>query len=137
MPDHNLQIDVVTPEGVVYSGAAKSCTAPGSDGQFSILYDHTALLAHLDIGELKFELEENDRHMATSGGLLEVKDNFISIIVETAEWAGDIDLERAQSAEKRARERLRSKEGVDAIRAQLALARAINRVKVASYIKML
>jgi len=136
MADKNLRIDIVTPEGIVYSGAVQSCTAPGMDGQFSVLNNHTMLLAHLDIGELRLEFQEGTRHMATSGGLLEVKENIISIIVETAEWARDIDLERAKSAEKRARERLHSKEGVDHLRAQFALARALNRIKVASYIKM-
>jgi F-type H+-transporting ATPase subunit epsilon len=127
-----LHIDVVTPYGTIYSGSAKSCTAPGVDGEFSILFNHAALLSIIGIGELKFTFENDERLMATAGGFLEVKDNTISIIAESAEWAEDIEIERVQAAEKRAREMITKREGIDISRAQLALARALNRKKIAS-----
>ena len=71
--------------------------------------------------------------MATSGGFLEVTDNNINIIVEAAEWAENIELDRARESENRARKRLDDqKDDVDIMRAQMALARALNRIKVAS-----
>lgn len=70
--------------------------------------------------------------MATAGGFLEVKDNTISIIAESAEWAEDIEIERVQAAEERARELIAKREGIDITRAQFALARALNRKKIAS-----
>jgi F-type H+-transporting ATPase subunit epsilon len=130
-----FHIDVVTPKGIRFSGEAVSCTAPGINGEFQVLKDHAPLVAQLTVGEIKIDEKGNIRWMATSGGFLEVKDNIISIIAETAEWAEDIELERAHDAEKRARDRLHAHdEDIDVSRAEMALARALNRIKVASYI---
>jgi F-type H+-transporting ATPase subunit epsilon len=129
-----LHIDVVTPKGIKFSGEAISCTAPGINGEFQILKDHAALVAQLKIGEIKIDENGKIKWMATSGGYLEVKNNTISIIADTAEWSEDIEVERARDAERKARERLRDRgQNIDIDRAQLALARALNRLKVASY----
>ena len=129
-----LTIEIVTPTGVLYSGSCTSCTAPGAEGQFQILEGHAALMANLEIGEMRIEDSGKEKHLATSGGFLEVKDNFIAIVAESAEFADKIDIERAKEAEKRARERLEKSEehDIDVQRAQLALARAINRIKISS-----
>lgn len=130
-----LHIDVVTPKGMQFSGEAISCTAPGLDGEFQVLKDHAALVTQLVIGELRFDIDGKARWMATSGGFLEVQDNKISIIAETAEWAEDIKLERAHESESRARKRLEAEaENIDVLRARMALARALNRIKVTSYL---
>ncbi len=129
-----LQIEVVTPLGNIFSGAANSCTAPGVDGEFQILPDHAAMVANLNIGLIRFDISEAKRYMATSGGLLEVKDNELNIIVETAEWAEEIDLERASEAADKAKKRIKDREGIDLKRAELALLRALNRINAASRI---
>ena len=72
--------------------------------------------------------------MATSGGFLEVNNNNISIIAESAEFADDINVARAKEAENRARKRLEEKGDSDLVRAELALLRALNRIKISSYI---
>jgi len=130
----DLHIEIVTPRGLLFTGEATSCSAPAPDGVFQILPEHASLLSLLSIGEIKFIINGHERFMATSGGFLEVKANNVTIMVETAEWAEDIVIDRARAAEERARKRLAEKEGIDAARAELALARAINRIKVASHI---
>lgn len=127
-----LQMDVVTPRGMVFSGVVKSCVAPGVDGEFCVLENHTALLSVLGIGLLRIEGEGGKKILATSGGFLEVHKNRISVMVETAEWAGDIDVTRAKAAAERARKRILQKQDIDIPRAKLALARALNRLKMAS-----
>ena len=128
-----LHIDVVTPKGIHFSGESIACTAPGSNGEFQLLKDHAAFIAVLRIGALKFNMGNNIKIMATSGGFLEVRENRVSIIVESAEWAENIQVDRARGAEKRARERLSHPEThIDVERAQLALARALNQLKIAS-----
>ena len=77
---------------------------------------------------------DGEKLLATSGGFLEVKNNRISLVVESAEFAEQIDVERAKSAEKRAKERLAKKGEVDMLRAEMALTRALNRLKVSSQI---
>jgi F-type H+-transporting ATPase subunit epsilon len=128
-----LNIDVVTPKGIKFSGEAISCTAPGWDGEFQILKDHTSMVTQLKVGSVIFDNKGKKKIMATSGGYLEVQNNNISIIAETAEWADEIELERAREAERRARKRLDSHDGgLDIDRVKVSLARALNRIKVAS-----
>lgn len=68
--------------------------------------------------------------MAVFGGFLEIKDNQVNIVVPLAELADTIDIARAQSAKKRAEDRLASKsKEIDVDRAKLALQRALTRLK--------
>jgi len=127
-----LMIEIVTPAGVTYRGSIQSCTVPGAEGKFQILRDHADLLAHLKIGEIKLKQADGEKRLATSGGFLEVLNNRISLVVESAEFADEINVDRAKDAEKRARERLAKKGEVDTLRAEMALARALNRLKISS-----
>ena len=129
-----LTVEIVTPAGITFRGEVQSCTVPGADGLFQILKDHADLLANLKVGSIKFKQSEGEKVLATSGGFLEVMKNRISIVVESAEFAHEIDIDRAKSAEQRARERLAKKGEVDVIRAEFALAKALNRLKVSSQI---
>ncbi len=93
------------------------------------------MVTQINIGSLVFEVDGTKKEMATSGGYLEVQQNNISIIAETAEWPEDIEINRAREAEQRARRRLENTgEDINMDRAKLALARALNRLKVASRI---
>ena len=130
----DLNVEIVTPDGIAFTGDLTACTAPGANGQFQILNGHAPYLANLQIGELKILDNDGQKIMATSGGFLEVKDNIISIIVESAEFADDININRAKEAEKRARKRLEDKGDIDIMRANLALLRSLNRLKVSSHI---
>lgn len=127
-----INIEIVTPAGIIYSSAIESCTAPGKEGKFQILNGHAALLANLHIGEIKVETSGETKFLSNAGGFLEVQDNKISIVVESAEIAENIDIERAKSAETRAIKRLEGREDIDIDRAKLALARALNRLKISS-----
>jgi F-type H+-transporting ATPase subunit epsilon len=69
---------------------------------------------------------------ATSGGFVEVHENKVMMLAETAERSDEIDVTRAEVARERARKRLAEKNaGTDFDRARLALFRAMNRLKVA------
>jgi F-type H+-transporting ATPase subunit epsilon len=129
-----FNVEIVTPAGIVFTGDVDSCTAPGTTGQFQILKNHAPFLSNLVIGAIKIEKPEGAEMLATSGGFLEVNDNKVSIIAETAEFADKIDVKRAEEAEKRARAKLSEKEDIDIERAKLALFRALNRLKIASKI---
>ena len=68
---------------------------------------------------------------ATSGGFVEVNNNNVVLLAETAERSDQIDVQRAEKAKERATQRLQEKERVDEERARVALARALNRLKIA------
>lgn len=130
-----LTLQVVTPERTVINGLeVQSLVAPGTKGSLGILPNHAPILTSLDIGVVKFKPAGADRYekMAISGGFLEVSDNRAVILADAAERAPDIDLVRARQARERAEARLRERSAlVDTARAEMALRRAMNRLKVA------
>jgi len=134
MYEKAFKLQIVTPQRVVFQGEATSLGAPGVQGGFQVLYNHAPLLSSLDIGELRVKgADGHDTIYATSGGFVEVKDNAVVVLAETAEATGEIDVSRAKEAEKRATERLHSRsDEVDVERARLAMMRALNRLRVAS-----
>jgi F-type H+-transporting ATPase subunit epsilon len=132
MAQKHLNIELATPTSKRNIGEALSCSAPGVLGKFQILPDHTTFISELAIGEMKIELPEKTQHYAISGGFLEVVDNQVLLLLETAESAEEIDVQRADQAKERAQKRLHSFDsGLDVTRAEAALARALNRLKVA------
>jgi F-type H+-transporting ATPase subunit epsilon len=130
--NQKLDLSIVTPFGQIFSGEVNGCVAPGKNGQFQILRGHTDFLSIINIGLIKIDkISEKTLYLATSGGFCEVNDGNIKIIVESAESLETIDVQRAEEAKKRAEERLSSqKKGTDFIRAELALRRAVNRLKI-------
>ena len=130
---NKLKVSITTPQKKWNFDDVISCTAPGVKGSFQILINHAPLMNKIEVGEVRISTREGEQAFATSGGFLEVLENDISLLLETCEDAAKIDVERAQKAAERARERLRQKtEDVDGLRAEAALARALNRIRVAS-----
>ena len=127
----SFQLDIVTPEKTVYAGSVQSLRAPGSEGGFGVLARHAPMLTALEVGSLLFVEEGGEtKRMAISGGFAEVRRDGVALLAETAEFAGEIDTERAQAAQNRARERLAQRSDIDMARAQVALTRALNRLKI-------
>ena len=129
-----LNLEVVTPEKVLVSSEADMVVAPGTMGEFGILEGHVPFLSGILPGELRFTIDGKTERFAVMDGFLEVSNDKVSVLVDAAESANDIDIERARKAMERARERLakeRGVEDVDFIRAEAALKRAISRLKVA------
>ncbi len=128
-----LFIDIVSPDGSVFRGEARALKAPGVEGSFEVLYNHAPMIAAIDIGPLVVvDPSGEEIAFATSGGFVEVLNNAVTVLAETAEPASAIDVERARAAEQRALERLQSAApGIDRERAQRALERARNRLRVA------
>ena len=134
MLNRSFHLEIRTPEKMIFDGDVTSVTAPGVEGNFQILAGHIPFLTALDVGEIRVnESSDIARHLATSGGVFEVLRTGVTVLVETAEWASDIDVSRAESALTRAQEQLTA-DAPDLNRPQVeaALARAQNRIKVAN-----
>jgi F-type H+-transporting ATPase subunit epsilon len=125
-----LQLDIVTPDKVVFSDQVQYVSARGVEGEFGVLPGHFQLLAALDIGCLHYTNLEGDKKCAfVGGGFAEVLDDKVTILAESSELAEDIDQARAMQARERAEKRLEHRtEEIDADRAQAALHRAITRI---------
>ncbi|HEY4755951.1 MAG TPA: F0F1 ATP synthase subunit epsilon [Ignavibacteriaceae bacterium] len=129
---NELDLEIISPEKKVYTGKVKSVTIPGTKGNFQVLYNHAPLISTFEIGIIKLVLsDDSTRIFTTSGGSTEVLDNKVLILSDTVEPIESIDIERAKRAKERAEARLTKKEGiVDVDRARIALARALNRIKM-------
>jgi F-type H+-transporting ATPase subunit epsilon len=128
-----LKLDLVTPYQQVLSQEVDEVTAPGTLGEFGVLPGHTPLLSTLKIGELTYRQGPDLFHVAVNWGYVEVEDDTVTVLVETAEPADQIDMERAQAALGRAQEALKklSPEDKELKVMEAALARALIRVQVA------
>ncbi|MEM0963969.1 MAG: ATP synthase F1 subunit epsilon [Bacteroidota bacterium] len=132
MPD-SLLVEIVSPDRAAYRGEARSFRAPGVEGQFEILRGHAPLLAATQVGVVTVTTVDGERlQFATSGGFVEVLDNHIIMLAETAEPSSEIDVERARAAEESAAERLSAAQTPEE-RAQLEAERdrARNRLRTA------
>ena len=126
-----MRLDIITAEKLVYSDEVSSVVAPGSAGQLGILPNHAPLLTSLKPGELKVLKEGEESNIAVSGGFLEVLQNVVNILADTAERAEDIDFERAEAAMKRAQDKVDSSDSdMDLEKAIQALKRSQARVYV-------
>ncbi|MGI6692427.1 MAG: F0F1 ATP synthase subunit epsilon [Limnochordia bacterium] len=126
--------EVLTPDRTVVSTEVEYAQLPGLDGQFGILAGHQPIMAALGIGVLEFgPFQGRRRKIALGGGFVEMHDNKMTVMARTAELAEEIDVLRAREAQRRAEERLRSRQAdVDVARAQISLQKALLRLKVAN-----
>ncbi len=129
---NTLHVEVVTAERELYNGEADIVSAPGSEGRLGILPRHAALLTTLAPGELTIKLAGAEEPLFVSGGFLEVSNNSVTVLADTAEHAEEIDQARAEEARRRAQERLEQARS-DVERAELLgeLERAVARLRVA------
>lgn len=132
-----MHVSVITPDGTIFDHRAKAVNAQTTDGGITILPNHTPIIVPLAIGELVVtRITENDdqNYIAVNGGIMEVRDNQINIIANTAERSRDIDLDRAELAKKAAEELMaearEQKNQIEFNRARVSLAKAINRIGV-------
>ncbi len=133
MFDKPFDIEIITPERTVVHMKAVSISAPGVFGGFQILWNHAPLLSALEPGKVVVRDEKGGEMVfATGGGFLEVRDNRVLAMLDSAERPEEIDVERAREARNRAAGRLRTYDAhMDASRADAALHRAMNRLRVA------
>ena len=132
MLNRSFHLEIRSPEQMIYEGDVTSVHAPGVEGNFQILYGHIPFLTALDVGEIRILESGTPLSMATSGGVFEVLRTGVTVLVETAEWQSDIDVSRAENALERAKEQLGADDPeMNRPRAEAALARAENRIKVA------
>ena len=129
-----LYLEIVTPEKVMVSQEVDTVVAPGSEGEFGVLPGHIHFLSGIVPGELRYNTEAKTERMVVTNGFAEVSNDKVSILVDAAESASNIDIEGAREAMEKAQERLargRGAEDVDFIRAEAAMKRAMARLKVA------
>lgn len=127
----SLQLDIVTPDQLVLSKEVEYVGAPGLEGEFGVLPGHIPFISALSIGGLHYKANGKTHYVFVSGGFAEVSNDKITILAESAEQADTIDFARAETARKRAEERLvKREENINITRATAALTRATVRLSL-------
>ncbi|MEW4353368.1 F0F1 ATP synthase subunit epsilon [Streptococcus pneumoniae] len=132
-----MTVQIVTPDGLIYDHHASFVSVRTINGEMGILPHHENMIAVLAVDEVKVQRVNAENHInwiAVNGGIIEVADNLITIVADSAERARDIDISRAERAKRRAElalEEAQDKHLIDQERrAKIALQRAINRINV-------
>ena len=128
-----LKLDMVTPYKKVLTEEVDEITASGSLGEFGILPGHAPFLSSLRIGEFCYKQGGVHHSLAVNWGYLEIENDKVTVLVETAERADEIDLERARVALGRAEDALKrlNPDDKEFKSQEAALERALIRVQVA------
>jgi F-type H+-transporting ATPase subunit epsilon len=129
-----LQLEVATPERELVREQVSDVQVPGKNGYMGILPGHAPLLGLLGIGTLTYTVDGKRRHLSVHKGFLEVLDDHVRVLADTAERAEEIDLERARRALQKAQEAgINPALGVDPAAALEAMARAEARLEAAAH----
>ncbi len=126
-----ILLSIVTPEAHMVTDEVDQVNVPGSEGDMGILYDHAPLFSTLRPGRLSYEKGEEVVGLVVSDGYVEVTENRVTVLAETAEFLDAIDRERALEAKKKAEALLaRTDLKADELReAQKKLFRALARLE--------
>ncbi len=126
-----VHVDIVSAEKEIYSGLAEMVFASAEMGEVGIAPRHAPFITKLNPGEVRVKLNDSEsQSFYVSGGLLEVQPHIVTVLVDTAIRAKDIDEAAALEAKARAEEALSDKSGkIDYAKAQAELAEAIMQLR--------
>jgi F-type H+-transporting ATPase subunit epsilon len=123
-----MQLDVVSAEESIFSGAVQELLAPGAMGDLGIMPRHSQLITTLKAGELKYKTDDGEVSLFVAGGIMEVQPSIVTVLADTAVRSEDLDEQTAEDAKKRAEDALDGKDPADldyeAIQAELDAAKA-------------
>ncbi|GMV69653.1 MAG: ATP synthase epsilon chain [Pseudomonadota bacterium] len=127
-----INVDIVSAEGEIFSGSASMVFAPAMEGDVGIAPRHAPLLTLLRAGEVRVRDEQgNDAHFFVSGGILEIQPFKVTVLADTALRAKDLDEAAALEAKRRAEDVLTQRQSdIDYARAQAELAEAIAKLQM-------
>ena len=131
---NSFYLKVISANRIFFSGRCESIVVPEFDGEKEILAHHENMVIAINRGDMRFKPEgENEWQEAVVGmGLVEIMNNRVTLLVETAERPEEIDIARAQEAKERAEEQMRQKQSIhEYYHSRASLARAMARIKAA------
>jgi len=124
-------LEVLTPERKFFSGEAEGVVFKSVDGEMGILARHAPTVAAVDVGPLKINVEGKWIESLVTQGFAKIMPDKVVILIDTAEYPEEIDINRAKAAKDRAQERLQKQlSQMEYMRSKAALARAMARLKI-------
>lgn len=126
-----IRLQIITPTRTILDEDVESLILTTTEGDMGIFYDHEPVVALLGYKQLAYKQEGKKKYATTMGGFVEVTKDRVTILTDASELQDEIDLERAKKAKERAEKRLADKgEGIDYLRAEIALKKAITRINL-------
>lgn len=128
-----FRLQIITPEKVFFDGETEQIIARTTVGDVGILNGHEPYCAALGIGQLRVMIDGQFRRAATTGGIMKVSKEKTVILVQTCEWADEIDVNRAEQSKQTAEQRIKSAASDNELKlAETKLKRALNRIDAAN-----
>ncbi len=122
---NKINLEIVTPERLLFSGEVDEVNVPGAEGYLGILPGHAPLLSELRIGMISYRQGNEEFYLFCSWGFAEVLPDRVSVLADAAETPDRIDIERVRSERDKAEKLLRTlDEDIDYARAMDALQQA-------------
>ena len=123
---NTINVDVVSAEEQIYSGAAEFVVLPGEAGELGIYPKHTPLITRIRPGSVRIKTPDAQEELLifVAGGILEVQPNLVTVLADTAIRGTDLDEAKALEAHKRAEEARRSateKQEIAIVEGELAM----------------
>lgn len=128
-----MNLRIVTPEGITYENKIDAITLPTKVGEITVLQNHIALVSALVPGEIVIKKDEKEEYLSVSTGFIEVKEDNITLLADTAEMVESLVEEKILEAKERAEKLLeegRHKSDVSFAEAAAMLERELARLKV-------
>ena len=135
MASNSFYLKIIAANRVFYSGRCRSIIVPEYDGQKEILAHHEDMVIAVNDGEMRFQPEGSDNweYAVVGIGFVEIVNNRVTLLVESAERPEEINVARAREAKERAEEQMRQKQSIhEYYHSRASLARAMARLKATS-----
>lgn len=131
----SMNIRVLTPDRVICSTTADEVVLPGLTGQIGVLEGHASLITALDTGLLRLKLNEKWTPIILCGGLAEIDQNRVTVLVNDVEELTSLELNEATKELEKATLAVESAETNKArLDAALELKKATARVEAVNYL---
>lgn len=128
-----FRLQIITPEKTFFDGETEQIIARTTVGDVGILNGHEPYCAALGIGQMRVMIDGQFKRAATSGGIIKVSKEKTVILVQSCEWADEIDVDRAEHAKQVAEDRIKAARSDNDLQlAQAKLKRALNRIDAAN-----
>lgn len=121
-----IRCEIVAQDKMLYEGDVDIVVIPGTAGVMGVLPNHAPLLTTLQFGVVQVRKGGEEENFAVAGGVAEIQPDLVTILADRAENVDEIDIERAEAAQQRAKEYMEQGPPPDSDR-YLAMSAALNR----------
>lgn len=131
MAENKMTLQIISPDRVFYEGEVTMLEMVTTEGEIGVYPGHIPMTNVLKPGIVMIHEGDQIKRAAVHAGFSQILQDGVTILAEIAEWPEEIDVNRAKEAEIRAKRRLEDKgEGIDVMRAEMALRKALTRIEL-------